>query len=264
MVLLPPPPVRNTGLTKLQSPHQIVEAALLLPTQSQDHMLLDRNTDLTKFPSDSQIYYVRTFLPVRLLCQHSFGNRWGMGDLLGADLTVPVGLVGLLATIPNPNLCTPMPNLATSGPESFCAGVDGLEGGVALLAKEVGLMGSGFFNSTSSAPHFSIRSASSFAAFSASSNEMGSAGFLAASLVGFLAPRTPVRRAPVDDVVFVEALNAEEVVVLGAAAADSTDKFELFVVVAFPFVGVPVPFAGEGVRPRTGGVAVREGGGVGL
>ena len=81
-------------------------------------MLLDRNTDLRKFPSDSQIYCVRTFLPVRLLCQHSFGNRWGVGgwgELLGADLTVPAGLVGLLATIPNPNLCTPMPNLATSG-----------------------------------------------------------------------------------------------------------------------------------------------------
>ena len=137
-----------------------------------------------------------------------------------------------------------------------------MEGGVAIPPKEVGLMGSGFFNSTSSAPHFSIRSASSFAAFSASSKEMGSAIFLATSLVGFLAPRTPVRRAPVEDVAFVEALKAEDVVVLGAAAADSTDKFELFV--AFPFVGVAVPFAGEGVRPRTGGVAVRDGGGVGL
>lgn len=176
-----------------------------------------------------------------------------------------MGLVGLLATIPNPNLCIPMPNLATSGAASFCAGVDGLDGGVAALANEVGLMGSGFFSSTSSAPHFSIRSASSLAAFSASSKEIGSATFLAASLTGFLTPRTPVRRAPVADADFVEARRAEDVVVLGTAAADSTDKFELFVVVDFPFDEVvAVPFAGEGVRPRTGGVAVREGGGVGL
>src|SRR2546423_14063405 len=129
-----------------------------------------------------------------------------------------------------------------------------------LEVMETGLIGSGFFNSTSSAPHFSIRSASSLAAFSASSNEMSSVTFLTASFVGFFAPRTPpVRRAPVLPPSLLD-LTAEDVVVLGTA--DSADKLEVFVGAGFPLPAVP--FAGEGVLPSTGGVAVRDGGGVGL
>src|SRR5579859_1702800 len=109
---------------------------------------------------------------------------------------------------------------------------------------ETGLMGSGFFKSTSSAPHLAIRSASSFAAFSASSNEISSETFLTASLVGFLAPRTPpVRRPPAAPPSLLDR-TADEVVVLGTAA--SADKLELLVAVAdFPLLAVP--FAGEGV-----------------
>jgi len=170
---------------------------------------------------------------------------------------------GALATIPNPNRCIPMPSLATSG-ESFCDGVEVWEGGFEDIEEEVlatGLMGSGFLNSTSSAPHFAIRSASSLAAFSASSKEMSSVTFLTASFVGFFAPRTPpVLRAPAAPPSLLDR-TAEEVVVLGTVV--SADRFELLVVVAgFPLLAVPL--AGEGVLPSTGGVAVREGGGVGL
>lgn len=58
-----------------------------------------------------------------------------------------------------------------------------------------------------------------------------------------------------------EALSADDVVVLGAE--DSADKFdrEVEALADFPFTAA---FAGEGVLPTTGGVAVREGGGVGL
>ena len=58
----------------------------------------------------------------------------------------------------------------------------------------------------------------------------------------------------------LEALSADDVVVRGAVG--SADKFERTVVaVCFPFTA---PFAGDGVLPATGGVAVLEGGGVGL
>jgi hypothetical protein len=197
-------------------------------------------------------------------CEHRFPrvrlqSALRLWEILGADRTGPGVGFDELATIPNPNRCMPIPSLATSPPDSFCADVDDCEGGLDTC-KGVGLIGAGFFNSTSSAPHFSIRSASSFAAFSASSNEIVSA-FLTTSFCGFFAPRTPVRLAPVDVAAFDD-LNADEVVVLGAAG--SVERVDRVVVPAFPLAGVPFPLAGEGVRPRTGGVAVRDGGGVGL
>jgi hypothetical protein len=67
----------------------------------------------------------------------------------------------------------------------------------------------------------------------------------------------------VPPVVLDEVLNADEVVVLGAAEAVSTDKFERLEFGDLPLF-TAAPLAGEGVRPKTGGVAVREGGGVGL
>ena len=74
-----------------------------------------------------------------------------------------------------------MPNLFTSAFEAAgLTGVDVFVGGAESVIG-VGLIGSGFFNSTSSAPHFSIRSASSFAAFSASSKDIGSAIFFVAN-----------------------------------------------------------------------------------
>lgn len=156
----------------------------------------------------------------------------------------------------------PIPSLPTSGVGSFVDAADVLEGGGAGVYA-VGLSASGFFNSTSSAPHFSIRSASSLAAFSASSKEIVSAIFLTASFCGFLAPSTPVLLAAVAPVVFDEDRNAAEDVVLGAAAV-STDKFERLEFADLPLFVATAPFAGLGVLPRTGGVAVREGGGVGL
>ena len=110
-------------------------------------------------------------------------------------------------------------------------------------------------------PSFSMRSASSFAFFSASSKSIITSppSFFAPSLdVAFLAPRMLALRGPV-----VLDRSAAEVVMRLAAGFDS---------VSVPLASgdgaraVSLPICafrkGDGVRPTTGGVAVREMGGL--
>lgn len=113
-----------------------------------------------------------------------------------------------------------------------------------------------------------MRSASSFARFSASSKSIKSPViFFAPSFCVFLAPRTEAFRGPApvmallrmaaEDVVRVAAGGAE----VDAAAPTSGDCVR---VIPLPLLlAVPLFRKGEGVRPTTGGVLVREIGGVG-
>lgn len=130
------------------------------------------------------------------------------------------------------------------------------------------LVAATFFASASSSsglyPSFSMRSASSLAFFSASSKSIRSVvTFFAPSLdPAFLAPRTFVFRAPV-----VPFLSAAECVMrlAGLESVESVlERGEAVRAMSFP-----LPFAspltkGDGVRPMTGGVDVREIGGVGF
>jgi len=114
-----------------------------------------------------------------------------------------------------------------------------------------------------------MRSASSLAFFSASSKLMVSpASFFAPSLP-FFAPNTPLLRGPV---VPLLVRSAEDVVVRGAVGAvGAVDSVAVPVSGdldrAIPFPAAPLPAAwglsGDAVLPMTGGVAVRDGGGVG-
>lgn len=112
-----------------------------------------------------------------------------------------------------------------------------------------------------------MRSASSFAFFSASSKSIRSAvTFFAPSFdPAFFAPRTFVFRGPVV-VVF---LNAEECVIRLAAGLESVESI-LERGDAVRTMSLPLPFEspglekGDGVRPMTGGVDVRDRGGVGF
>lgn len=111
-----------------------------------------------------------------------------------------------------------------------------------------------------------MRSASSLAFFSASSKSMSAVvTFFAPSLEpAFFAPRTLVFRAPV-----VPFFSAAECVIRLAAGLDSAESVrergEAVRAISFP-----VPFEspalrkGDGVRPITDGVPVRETGGVGF
>lgn len=131
------------------------------------------------------------------------------------------------------------------------------------------LVAATFFASASSSsglyPSFSMRSASSLAFFSASSKSMRSVvTFFAPSLdPAFFAPRTFVFRAPV--VVF---LSADECVIRLAAGLESVESV-LERGEAVRAMSFPLPFAspltkGDELRPMTGGVEVREMGGVGF
>lgn len=115
-----------------------------------------------------------------------------------------------------------------------------------------------------------MRSASSLAFFSASSKSIRSAEiFLTPSLAaGFLAPRMPpALRGPLvvvaPGVVF---LRAAEVVIRLAAGAAGVEASESFLESgeAVRWISLPLPRSGEAVRPMTGGVEVREMGGVGF
>lgn len=111
-------------------------------------------------------------------------------------------------------------------------------------------------------PSFSMRSASSFAFLSASSKSIKSAvTFLKPSLGAFFAPRMLAFLGPVPGVFF----RAAEWVMRLAAGLLSVESVlesgELVRAISFPPLA---PRKGEGVRPTTGGVAVRETGGVGF
>lgn len=111
-----------------------------------------------------------------------------------------------------------------------------------------------------------MRSASSLAFFSASSKSMSAVvTFFAPSLEpAFFAPRTFVFRAPV-----VPFFSAAECVIRLAAGLDSEDSVrergEAVRAMSFPApLDSPALRKGDGVRPITDGVPVRETGGVGF
>lgn len=171
---------------------------------------------------------------------------------------------GLLApTWPKPRRATPMPSLSTSELDLEGAPRGGLTG-VGESTLDASVFAPFFASISASAsgsyPSFSMRSASSFARFSASSKSMTSPEtFLAPSLVpAFLAPRTPAFLGPVP----ADLRSAAECVMRLAAGLDSEDleRAEEGREVSLP---LPLPESGEAVRPMTGGVAVREMGGVG-
>lgn len=178
-------------------------------------------------------------------------------------------------TCPKPSLATPIPNLSMSALDLPALADDA----VAPNPPRLGLAGVGdstfdasvlapFFASVSASsasgsyPSFSMRSASSLALFSASSKSMTSlVTFLAPSLVDtFFAPRTPAFFGPVP----ADLRSAAECVMRLAAGLESVDdcleRADVGREVSLP---LPLPERGEAVRPMTGGVAVRETGGVG-
>lgn len=110
-----------------------------------------------------------------------------------------------------------------------------------------------------------MRSASSLAFFSASSKSMSAVvTFFAPSLEpAFFAPRTLVFRAPV-----VPFFSAAECVIRLAAGLDSAESVrergEAVRAISFPAPFSPALRKGDGVRPMTDGVPVRETGGVGF
>lgn len=180
-------------------------------------------------------------------------------------------------TWPNPSLATPIPNLSTSEldlPEPALA-----DDAVAPNPPRLGLAGVGdstldasvlapFLASVSASsasglyPSFSMRSASSLALFSASSKSMTSLEtFLAPSLVdAFFAPRTLAFLGPVP----ADLRSAAECVMRLAAGLESVDDcLERADEGREASLPLPLPESGEAVRPMTGGVAVREAGGVG-
>lgn len=109
-----------------------------------------------------------------------------------------------------------------------------------------------------------MRSASSFALFSASSKSITSATFLAPSFeVVFLAPRMLALRGPVV-VVFRSAADVVILLATGLASEVELDfaRGEADLVISLPLA--PAFRNGEGVRPTTGGVPVRDTGGVGF
>lgn len=131
----------------------------------------------------------------------------------------------------------------------------------ALVA--VAFLVTGASSASGSYPNFAILSASSFALRSAASKSITSpVTFFAPNFV-FLAPNTLALRGP-DPIALPLRNAAEEVVRLAAGAAPPANGDA---VRAMPF---PLPFAfpalrkGDGVRPTTAGVAVRETGGVGF
>src|SRR5438046_1136714 len=102
-----------------------------------------------------------------------------------------------------------------------------------------------------------MRSASSLAFFSAASKSMPSEPtiFFAPSFCVFLDPKTFAFLGPVAVVVLRSAADEVVLLLVSVPARGDLDR------VPFPFC--PAFRNGEGVRPTTGGVAVREGGGVG-
>lgn len=116
-------------------------------------------------------------------------------------------------------------------------------------------------------PSFSMRSASSLAFFSASSKSIISPViFLAPSFCVFFAPNTLAFRGPLVVDVF---LRAAEVVtrltlLAGLESLSVLASGDEARATSFPLPFAPAPRKGEGVRPTTGGVAVREAGGVGF
>lgn len=122
-----------------------------------------------------------------------------------------------------------------------------------------------------------MRSASSFAFFSASSKSMTSAlapSFLAPSfgptffaprMFAFFGPAAPpvadVLRSAADVVIRL-AVGAAVVAGLASSAVSTLDSGDAERAMSFPFE--PAARNGDGVRPTTGGVAVRDTGGVGF
>lgn len=133
-----------------------------------------------------------------------------------------------------------------------------LESGLSAAASGAGCSSS----ASGSYPSLAMRSASSFAFLSAASKSMASlATFLAPSFeAGFLAPRMLALRGPVAD-----ERSAADVVMRLAAGFDSPSldlaSGEGARAASLPFCAFT---KGDGVRPTTGGVAVREMGGLGF
>ena len=113
-----------------------------------------------------------------------------------------------------------------------------------------------------------MRSASSLAFFSASSKSITSAAsFFAPSFcVVFLAPRTFAFRGPPAVVVFLSAADVVMRLPLVAGLFSPSDlaSGEDVRAMSFPLPLAPALMNGDGVRPTTGGVDVREIGGVGF
>ena len=215
---------------------------------------------------------------------HGRGENIPTGaDLMGpTEPKPPMAFCGAalleLPTCPKPSLATPAPNLSTSELDLPALADDA----VAPNPPRLGLAGAGaktldasvlapfFFVSASASsasgsyPSFSMRSASSLALFSASSKSMTSlVTFLAPSLVDtFFAPRTPAFLGPVP----ADLRSAAECVMRLAAGLDSVDdcleRADVGREASLP-LPLPLPERGDAVRPMTGGVAVREMGGVG-
>lgn len=159
------------------------------------------------------------------------------------------------AVCPNPSLPICSPNLSASLLCLLCE--DSAATGVGLRIFPFSFAGAP--SSSGLYPSFVIRSASSFAFFSASSKSTTSPAltFLAPSFWGFFAPRTPVRRAE-EAVPAPLVRSAEEVVVRDTGGVKPPEVSGEVVRVASL-----LETRGEEVRPMTGGVAVRDGGGVG-
>jgi hypothetical protein len=118
-------------------------------------------------------------------------------------------------------------------------------------------------SASGSYPSFSMRSASSLAFFSASSKSMRSAvTFLAPSFGAFLAPRTLAFRGPAEGTVFLSAAEVVMRLAAGLVSPSALARGEEVRAISFPLA--PALRKGDGVRPTTGGVAVREMGGVGF
>lgn len=130
-----------------------------------------------------------------------------------------------------------------------------------MVAADVDVASAWASSASGSYPSFAMRSASSLAFFSASSKSMASAvTFLTPSLVAFLAPRTLVLRAAPPAVVLLT--RRDDVMTLPVGLASPADS-DLAKGEAERAPSLDALIKGEGVRPTTGGVAVREMGGVG-
>lgn len=136
-------------------------------------------------------------------------------------------------------------------------------GEIMAAADEVAVVFAACSSSASgSYPSLAIRSASSLAFFSASSKSMTSpVTFLTPSFCTFLAPRMLAFLGPPDGVDFRK---AADVVTRLAAGFDSAESVFDRGDAARGTSLLPALRNGDGVRPTTGGVAVRDKGGVGF
>lgn len=168
-------------------------------------------------------------------------------------------------TCPNPSLFIDNPSLSTS--LVFRTWVD-VEDVVAAVAVFFVFSSSLAFSASGSYPSFSIRSASSLAFFSAASKSKSSStatAFLAPNFVAFLAPSIFVFFAawPVAELLIAEDVVVRETGGVAAGVEEPDPGFSGDLGLPMPAALEPGVRAGELVRPTTGGVAVRVGGGVG-